>query len=85
MANKTEIRAQLEFTKSALAKAREAYLALLDGNATSYTIGSRSVTHLDIDKLEAHINKLQTKVNELEAQLAGGKPRKSVGVIPMDW
>ena len=83
--DKTELRARLEFTKKALKKARQAYLDLLDGNVSSYTIGSRSLTRLDLDKLKKHINDLEKKVDELEAELAGGKPRKSVGVIPMDW
>ena len=81
----TEIRARLEFKREALTKAREAYIALLDGNAQSYTIGSRSLTRLDLDKLEAHIKALENEIDELEAELAGGKARKSVGVIPMDW
>lgn len=83
--DKTELRARLEFTKKALKKARQAYLDLLDGNVSSYTIGSRSLTRLDLDKLNKHINDLEKKVDELEAELEGGKPRKSVGVIPMDW
>ena len=36
MANKTELKARLEFWKSALEKLQEAYLALLDGGVKSY-------------------------------------------------
>lgn len=81
----TELRARLEFKLEALKKARQAYIDLLDGNAQSYTIGSRSLTRLDLDKLKAHIKALENEVDELEAEIAGGKARKSVGVIPMDW
>lgn len=81
----TELRARLEFKREALTKAREAYIALLDGNAQSYTIGSRSLTRLDLDKLKAHITALEHEIDELEAEIAGGRARKSVGVIPMDW
>lgn len=83
--DKTELRARLEFKKKALEKARQAYIDLLDGNAASYTIGSRSLTRLDLDKLKKHIDDLEKEIDGLEAELAGGKSRKSVGVIPMDW
>ncbi len=83
--DKTELRERLEFKKEALKKARQAYIDLLDGNAASYTIGSRSLTRLDLDKLKKHIGDLEKETDELEAELAGRKPRKSVGVIPMDW
>lgn len=81
----TELRARLEFKREALTKARQAYIDLLDGNAQSYTIGSRSLTRLDLDKLKAHIKALENEVDELEAEIAGGRARKSVGVIQMDW
>lgn len=85
MADRTELRARIEFKKSALEKARAAYLALLDGNVASYTIGSRSLTRLDLDKLKAHIEALEKEVDSLEMQLRGGKPRKAVGIIQRDW
>ena len=62
----TEIRARLEFKREALTKARQAYIDLLDGNAQSYTIGSRSLTRLDLDKLKAHIKALENEIDELE-------------------
>ncbi len=76
---------RLEFTKAALAKAEEAYLALLDGGVQSYTIGSRSLTKLDLDKLKAEIDALNKEIDMLEAMLSGGSARKAVGVVPMDW
>lgn len=86
MADRTELRARLEFKREALEKAREAYLALLDGNVASYTIGSRSLTRLDLDKLKAHINELEKEIDSLESMLMkGGKPRKAVGIIARDW
>lgn len=85
MATKTELEARLAFKKSALEKAQAAYLALLDGNAASYTIGNRSLTRLDLEKLKAQIDELENNIASLEAILAGRKPRKAVGIIPRDW
>lgn len=85
MADRTELKARLEFKREALTKAREAYLALLDGNVASYTIGSRSLTRLDLDKLKAHIGELEKEIDSLEATLKGGRPRKAVGIISRDW
>lgn len=85
MANMTELKARIEFKKQALEKARAAYLALLDGNVASYTIGSRSLTRLDLDKLKTQIDALEKEIDSLEAQLKGGKPRKAVGIIQRDW
>lgn len=85
MASITELEARLAFKKSALEKAQAAYLALLDGNVVSYTIGGRSLTRLDIDKLKAQMDQLERDIAELETMIAGGKPRRAVGVIPRDW
>ncbi len=83
--DKTEIQARIEWTRKALDKAREGYIQLLDGNVASYSLGSRSVTRLDIDKLLAHIKALEKQLEELEAQLNGGKARKAVGAVLVDW
>ena len=70
--DKTEIQARIEWTRK-------------DGNVASYSLGSRSVTRLDIDKLLAHIKALEKQLEELEAQLNGGKARKAVGAVLVDW
>ena len=85
MIDKTEIRARLAFKKEALQKARKAYLALLDGGAVQYAIGSRSLTKLDIEKLKKQIAALEKEIAELESLLAGGKRRKAIGIVPVDW
>ena len=71
--------------QSFLEKAYEAYEKLLSGEVQSYTIGSRSLTKFDLETLQDTIEKWEKEVDELEAQLAGYKKRKSVGVIPRDW
>jgi hypothetical protein len=85
MASKTEISARLEFRRAALDKLRTAYLALLAGGVKSYTIGDRTLTRLDLDTLEKEIQEAEAKVDELEAALAGQRPRRAFGVVPRDW
>lgn len=85
MASKTELRNRLEFKQAALASARAAYLALLNGQVKSYAIGSRNLTKFDLPQLEDTISKLEKEIDGLEAQLNGGGRRKAVGVVPRDW
>ena len=85
MANATELKSRLEFRRAALDSARAAYLALLNGQAQSYTIGSRSMTRLDLPELKKTIRGLEKEVDELESQLTGGGRRKAVGVLIRDW
>lgn len=85
MTSKKELQARLEFRKAALDEMRTAYLALLRGQAQSYTIGSRSLTKLNLGELADSIRKAEKEVDELEAVLAGGSRRRAVGVIPRSW
>ena len=86
MANKTELKARLEFRKSALSKARQAYLDLLEGRVKSYTIDDRSLTRFDLDELQETILQWEKEVDELEAALNGsGKRRRAYGVVPRDF
>ena len=85
MTSKKELQARLEFRKTALDEMRTAYLALLRGQAQSYTIGSRSLTKLNLGELADSIRKAEKEVDELEAVLAGGSRRRAVGVIPRSW
>lgn len=85
MANTTELRARLEFWKSALEKLREAYLTLLDGGVKSYKIGNEELTRLDLVSLQKRIDETEKKVDALEALLNGGHSRRAYAVVPMDW
>ena len=85
MANKTDLEIRLNFHKEAAQKLREAYLALADGGVQSYSIGSRSLTKFDLEKISGEIDAHEKKIAGLEAQLAGGKRRKAVGVVFRDW
>lgn len=85
MASREEIKIRIEFHRSALEKLRAAYLALIDGGVQSYTIGSRSLTRFDLDKIAAEITAHENEIDGLEAVLAGGKRRKAFGVVPRDF
>ena len=85
MANMDDLKIRLEFHRSAAQKLREAYMALVDGGVSQYSIGSRSLTKLDIKTISDEITAHEKKIAGLEAQLAGGKRRKAVGVVIRDW
>ena len=82
--DKTELNARLEFRRAALTELRTAYLALVNGQVASYTIGSRNLTRLDLTKLKNEIMGMEKELDALEAMAAGGSRRKAVGVIPRD-
>ena len=52
MANKTELRARLDFWQEALKNLRAAYLSLLDGGVKSYRIDNRELTLFDLPELQ---------------------------------
>lgn len=85
MADVTELKARLEFWKSALSKLRVAYLALVDGGVKSYTIDDRQLTRFDLPSLKDEIKEAEKKVDELTALLSNKRPRKAFGIIPRDW
>lgn len=53
----------------------------------SYSIGTRSIQRYNVDlkAVQDMITKLSQRIRELEAELAGGSPRRAVGVVPRDW
>ena len=85
MATKKEIQERIDFRKTALDAAREAYTALLSGQVQSYTIGSRNLTRLDLEKLKKEIDNLEKEIDELTAKANGGARRRALGVVPRDW
>ena len=82
--DRTELNARLAFRRAALTELRTAYLALVNGQVASYTIGSRNLTRLDLTKLKDEIVGMEKELDTLEAMAAGGSRRKAVGVIPRD-
>ena len=85
MASKKEIQERLDFRRTSLKAARDAYVALLSGQVQSYAIGSRNLTRLDLEKLKAEIDKLEKEIDELTAVLSGKSRRRAVGVVLRDW
>ena len=85
MATKEDLQKRLDFRRTSLKAAQEAYTALLSGQVQSYAIGSRNLTRLDLEKLKKEIDTLEREIDELTAQLSGGSRRKAVGVVPCDW
>lgn len=84
MASKTTIKLRLEQRKAMLEECYKAYNDLLRGRVRQYSIGSRSLTRFDLDELWDMIKTLESEIDQLESQLAGGGRRKAVGVIPRD-
>lgn len=82
---KAEIRVDLEFHKTAKQKLQEAYIAIADGGVQSYSIGSRSLTKHDLQKIREEIAQHDKAINELSAELNGKRRRMAVGIIPRDW
>lgn len=85
MASVNTLKLRLEGKKKALEAANEAYLTLLSGKVKSFGIGSRNLTKLDLPQLENTISNLEKEIDYLEIEIAGGKRRKAVGIIPRDW
>ena len=74
----------LNFHREALKNLRAAYLALSAGGVQSYTIGSRSLSKLDIGKITEEIKYHEKEISSLKAEIDGRKRRRVVRVIPRD-
>ena len=66
--------------------AREKEMLGKDG-VQLYTIGSRSLQRYQttLASVQAEIDKLRKRIDELENQLAGFTSRRALGVVPRDW
>lgn len=82
---KEEIQLDIEFHRAAKKKLQEAYLAIADGGVQSYSIGSRSLTKHDLEKIRAEIAGHDKTIAELAAELNGRGRRRAVGIVPRDW
>ena len=70
-----------EEAKLYLSQYKEALTAVVDGQAKSYRIGSREVTLIDPDYIEAMIDKFAAIVEKYETNT---KPARSVAVVFRD-
>jgi len=84
---KEAVRAELERTRTRL----ELYLAreeeMLGKGVQIYTFGSRSLHRHEtpLAAIQAEIERLKKRIRELEAELEGRSPRRTLGVVPRDW
>ncbi|MBM6974674.1 DUF6148 family protein [Intestinimonas butyriciproducens] len=85
MADMTDVKTRLDFWRTALAKLREAYVALASGGVKSYTINDRQLTRFDLGALKKEIEEAEQRIDALTVQLNGRRPRRAFGVIPRDW
>ena len=58
-----------------LEKLNDAVLALSSGNVASYSLGNRSVSYTDLDKIKGLRKETEDRINELEALLSGRSVR----------
>lgn len=79
------IQKRLDYWEGTLGELMDAYLALVKGGVKSYSLSDRELTRLDLPSLKKAINDAETKIAELEALLAGQRPRKAFAVLPRDW
>lgn len=56
-------------------KLDDAILSLASGSVSSYSLGNRSCTYADIDKLKTLRHEAEDRIDELEALLRGASPR----------
>ncbi|HIU80020.1 MAG TPA: hypothetical protein IAC67_03800 [Candidatus Coproplasma excrementipullorum] len=85
--DKHYIKEQIREKKERLKAYRDKEREILAGGVQSYGIGSRNLTryNVDLSTIREAIKELEAEIAALEAQAAGKKPRKAVGVIPRDW
>ena len=69
---------------SLLEKLDDAILALASGNVASYSLGNRSVSYTDLDKIKALRKETEDRINELEALLSGRSVRNTYTSVFLD-
>ena len=66
-------------------KLQDAILKLLDGGVKSYTIDNRQLTRYDVPQLEDELERIEKKMDELDAIIEGRRPRAAFGIVIRDW
>ena len=66
-------------------KLQDAILKLLDGGVKSYTIDNRQLTRYDVPQLEDELERIEKKMDALDAIIEGRRPRAAFGVVIRDW
>ena len=76
-----------------LEKLDDAILSLASGNVASYSLGNRSCTYTDLDKIKGLRKETEDRISELEALLSGRSVRNVTGstfldpsmILPRRW
>ena len=64
-----------EYLYGLLSKIDDAIMSLASGNVASYSLGNRSCSYTDLDKIKALRKETEDRINELEALLSGRSVR----------
>lgn len=67
-----------------LEKLDDAILALASGNVASYSLGNRSVSYTDLDKIKGLRKETTDRIEELEALLSGRSVRNCTTSVFLD-
>lgn len=82
---KERLERKIQFRETTLEKLYDAYEAISSGRVQSYMIDDRQLTNLNLAELSEEIRTLEAEIDELAAELSGGKRRKAFGIVPRDW
>ena len=64
-----------EYLYGLLSKIDDAIMSLASGNVASYSLGNRSCSYTDLDKIKGLRKETEDRINELEALLSGRSVR----------
>ena len=67
-----------------LEKLDDAILSLASGNVASYSLGNRSVSYTDLDKIKGLRKETTDRIEELEASLRGASQRSVYTSVFLD-
>lgn len=73
-----------EMLYSILSKIGDAITSLASDSVQSYSLGNRSVSYADIDKLKALREETQTRIEEIEGMLSGRSARNVTTNVFLD-
>lgn len=73
-----------EYLYDLLSKIDDAVMSLASGSVASYSLGNRSCTYADIDKLKALRREAENRINEIEASLRGASQRSVYTSVFLD-
>lgn len=73
-----------EYLYELLSKIDDAVMSLAGGSVASYSLGNRSCTYADIDKLKVLKREAEDRINEIEASLRGASQRSVYTSVFLD-